>query len=144
VTTDTERTRLLANELAEPPPATINRWIEAKVRLVTRSGRHLVVGAVLVLTACSSGGSSRGTRATDSGRIVPTSASIGTQARGSTTTTTEPPYSFDGSIPPPRLVNTGTDYDAMVRSLAEYAAWLEAHHPDLCLISEVAAPEPVA
>ena len=34
-----------------------------------------------------------------------------------TTTTVPPPYSFDGSVPPPPLLNTGTDYEAIYRSL---------------------------
>ena len=47
-----------------------------------------------------------------------------TTAPSTTTTTTPPPYSFDGSVPAPPLVNTGTDYEAIFRSLSAYGRWL--------------------
>jgi hypothetical protein len=53
-----------------------------------------------------------------------------------TTTSAPPPYSFDGSVPPPPLINTGTDYEAIYRSLSAYATWLLAHNPDESLVHE--------
>ncbi|MGQ0826048.1 MAG: hypothetical protein ACT4OX_13640 [Actinomycetota bacterium] len=57
-----------------------------------------------------------------------------------TTTTTVPLYSFDGSVPPPPLVNTGTDYEAIYRSLDAYQHWLYGHNPDPQLIDEIVVP----
>ncbi|MGQ0826379.1 MAG: hypothetical protein ACT4OX_15350 [Actinomycetota bacterium] len=57
-----------------------------------------------------------------------------------TTTTTVPLYSFDGSVPPPPLVNTGTDYEAIYRSLDAYQHWLYGHNPDPQLIDEIVIP----
>jgi hypothetical protein len=51
-------------------------------------------------------------------------------SRKTTTTTVPPPYSFDGSVPPPPLINTGTDYEAIYRSLSAYARWAESHDPN--------------
>jgi len=48
-----------------------------------------------------------------------------------------PPYSFDGSVPPPRIVDTGTDYLAIARSLLGYASWLKLHNPDSMLLPRV-------
>ncbi len=61
--------------------------------------------------------------------------------RPTTTTTADPrPYSFDGSVPPPEIHQTGTDYGAITISLERYGAWLYAHSPDDALIPRVAAP----
>jgi len=65
---------------------------------------------------------------------LPTATS--TTAPAPTTTTVPPPYSFDGSVPPPPLLNTGTDYAAIYRSLSAYATWLLAHHPEPDLVRE--------
>jgi hypothetical protein len=51
-----------------------------------------------------------------------------------TTTTVPPPYSFDNSVPPPKLINTGTDYASIFSSLNGYASWLKAHGPDTELV----------
>ncbi len=61
-------------------------------------------------------------------------------AQGPTTTTTTPAYSFDDSVPPPKLLNTGTDYVAIVKSLGEYGNWLAAHRPDPALAKKILAP----
>jgi hypothetical protein len=58
------------------------------------------------------------------------------EATTTTTTAPPPPYSFDGSVPPPPLVNTGTDYEAIFRSLSSYATWLLAHNPDPALLGD--------
>ena len=56
---------------------------------------------------------------------LPTATS--TTAPAPTTTTVPPPYSFDGSVPPPPLLNTGTDYEAIYRCLSAYARWAVVH-----------------
>ncbi len=56
---------------------------------------------------------------------LPTATS--TTAPAPTTTTVPPPYSFDGSVPPPPLLNTGTDYEAIYRSLERIRALGRAH-----------------
>lgn len=61
-------------------------------------------------------------------------------AAPATTTTTTPPYSFDGSVPPPDLVNTGTDYVAIAESLDRYRKWLAGHHPDPALLENAYVP----
>lgn len=52
-----------------------------------------------------------------------------------TTTTTMPEFSFDDSVPPPELINTGTDYVAILKSLESYGNWLAAHRPDRSLVA---------
>jgi hypothetical protein len=65
-----------------------------------------------------------------------------TTRRVMTTTvpTTVPAYSFDDSVPPPKLINTGTDYVAILKSLSAYGNWLAAHRPDPALVSDIVAP----
>ncbi len=63
-----------------------------------------------------------------------------TTATATTITTTTPPeFSFDDSVPPPRLVNTGKDYVAILKSLLSYGAWLGAHRPNPTSASSIAA-----
>ena len=50
-----------------------------------------------------------------------------------TTTTRRPAtplYSFDNSVPPPKLINTGTNYKQILQSLLDYGNWISAHRPD--------------
>jgi hypothetical protein len=68
-------------------------------------------------------------------------ASSTTTEPPATTTTTVPSYSFDGSVPPPELVNTGTDYEAIYRSLEDYQRWLYAHNPEPDLVDEIVAED---
>lgn len=63
----------------------------------------------------------------------------GTITKPSTATTKSAEYSFDDSVPPPRLVNTGNDYAAILKSLGEYGSWLGAHRPDPALASAIVA-----
>jgi hypothetical protein len=91
-----------------------------------------VILLALVLASCgaeadASADASRASRRTTTTTVAPT-----------TTTTVAPPYSFDGSVPPPKLINTGTDYAAIVKSLDDYGHWLYAHNPDRSLVGEVA------
>ena len=57
--------------------------------------------------------------------------------RAPTTTTSTPEFSFDDSVPPPKLVNTGTNYVAILKSLEAYGNWLAAHRPDPSFASEI-------
>src|SRR5262245_34419066 len=87
----------------------------------------------LALCACS--GTSRNETKSKVAPVAPT-----TTVPRATSTTTQPPatpYSFDDSVPPPPLINTGTDYIAITRSLIAYDAWLLSHHPDLRLAENV-------
>jgi hypothetical protein len=61
------------------------------------------------------------------------------EAKTTTTTAPPPPYSFDGSVPPPPLVNTGTDYEAIYRSLSAWKTWAESHSPDPAVADEIYA-----
>lgn len=102
--------------------------------------------ATLALAACSGGGDGRDAGSAPATERVdaPTSTSTTTAATSTTTTTVAaeaPPYSFDGSVPPPPLVNTGTDYEAIYRSLEAYSKWLFAHEPSEALLATVAVPE---
>jgi hypothetical protein len=66
-----------------------------------------------------------------------TTEPVATTIPATTTTTVPPPYSFDNSVPAPTLVNTGTDYDAIFRSLDGYVHWLRGHDPDSAKLDEV-------
>ena len=79
---------------------------------MTRRGVSWVSIALLALILAGCGASA------DASDGNPTAKSTSTTTVAPTTTTTvPPPYSFDGSVPPPKLVNTGTDYEAIYRSL---------------------------
>ena len=112
------------------------------------TGVLVAVAGMVVLSACS------GANTTASPPIMetaPTSTSAprtaGTATTGrpratttTTATTTPPPeFSFDESVPPPKLVNTGTDYVAILKSLVEYGNWLGAHRPNPTLTASIVA-----
>jgi hypothetical protein len=90
--------------------------------------------ALLGLTGCS--GSSGKKDAPSTTQV----ASTTTSAPKPTTTTTVPLFSFDNSVPPPKLINTGSDYKAIMQSLLDYANWIDAARPDAAFIPKVAAP----
>jgi hypothetical protein len=91
----------------------------------------LVAGALLV-------GACGGTKSASTDG--PSAASPTThRAHPTTTTTVSPPYSFDDSVPPPPLVNTGTNYIAILKSLEAYGDWTTAHRPDPTLVSRFVA-----
>jgi len=102
--------------------------------------------AVATLAGCSGGAAAR---STDSPRGVPGSGSrsLSTSARNVPTTATTlrrtpkpaPPYSFDGSVPAPRVIDTGANLVAIGTSLVYYGQWLYAHNPDGALIPRFAA-----
>ncbi|MDQ1434729.1 MAG: hypothetical protein QOF59_1545 [Actinomycetota bacterium] len=101
----------------------------------------VLVAGIFVLGACSGGSKNAGSSVTstkpDRATSVPNTA---TTVPRTTTTTTTPEYSFDDSVPPPKLINTGTDYVAILKSLDNYGNWLEAHRPDPTLAAETLAP----
>jgi hypothetical protein len=92
-----------------------------------------VLAPVLALSAC--GGSQ-----TES--TAPHGAAASTTSAPSTTSTTAAapklPYSFDDNAPPPPLLNTGTNYVEIAKSLLDYSNWLLSHRPDSTLIERVA------
>jgi hypothetical protein len=109
-----------------------------------------VLGAgivIVVVSACS--GRTATTRAPISSETTRTSRSATTTATNArprrTTTATAPgvtptatpEFSFDESVPPPKLVNTGTDYVAILKSLGAYGNWLAAHRPDPARVSTI-------
>src|SRR5262245_1311496 len=85
----------------------------------------IVVGA-LALAGCGGSGDRAASDHTTTSAPAPT-----------TTTTVPPPYSFDNSVPPPKLINTGSNYASIARSLDDYGHWLYAHHPDPVLAAEI-------
>jgi hypothetical protein len=114
----------------------------------------LVAGIVIVVASACSGRTAT-TRATTTAtttnaphtsRSAASAASTATTVRPRSTTTTAAPtvtptttpeFSFDDSVPPPKLVNTGTDYVAILRSLGAYGNWLAAHRPDPARVSTI-------
>jgi hypothetical protein len=97
-----------------------------------------VLAPVLAFTACASEPEDAppARRGTASAIESPTTVKT---APPSTTTTVAQPYSFEPAPTPPPLLNTGTDYVAIARSLLEYSNWLLAHRPDDRLIDNIAA-----
>ncbi len=94
-----------------------------------------MAGAVFAGACGGAGSKSTGTKPAHPGVVLTTPTS-----RPPSTTTTVPAYSFDDSVPPPRLINTGTDYVAILKSLSAYGNWLAAHHPDPALVANIVAP----
>jgi hypothetical protein len=95
-------------------------------------GRQVISISLLGFAACSS--SSQKAAAPSS--APPTSSARPT----STTTTTVPLYSFDNRVPPPKLVNTGTNYKDILQSLLDYANWTVAHRVEPSLAANFTAP----
>jgi len=98
----------------------------------------LVLAALLAGGCGTSRSDSRGTTPGHPGVVLTTPTTR--WANTTTTSTTVPVYSFDGSVPPPKLVNTGTNYVAILRSLSAYGNWLAAHRPDPTLVRNIVAP----
>ncbi len=103
------------------------------MREVATWGRQVIFISMLGFAACSSAGTPKATRPPPAPR---TTVALPT----TTTTTTIPLYSFDDSVPPPKLVDTGTNYKKILQSLLDYGNWLASHRPDAALIANVAAP----
>ena len=97
----------------------------------------LVVGA-LFAGACGTTKSDARAETPVHPGVIPRTPSTQPPPR-TTPSTSVPAYSFDGSVPPPKLVNTGTDYVAILKSLDTYGNWLAAHRPDPTLVGDVIA-----
>jgi hypothetical protein len=95
-----------------------------------------VVGALLAGACGTSKSDSRGEMPGHPGVVLTTPT---TRPAPTTTSTTVPAYSFDDSVPPPKLVNTGTDYVAILKSLDAYSNWLAAHRPRPALVDAFVA-----
>ena len=107
---------------------------------VGKRGIGVVVAGLFVLGACSTGSKAAEVPVVSS--TVRTSTSpprTATTVPRSTTTTSTPAYSFDDSVPAPKILNTGTNYVAILQSLENYGTWLAAHHPDPALVSRIIA-----
>jgi hypothetical protein len=102
---------------------------------MTRRGVSWVSIALLALVIAGCGASADASADASDGHPTAKPGSTTTVAP-TTTTTVPPPYSFDGSVPPPKLINTGTDYEAIYRSLSAYATWLLAHNPNSSLLPD--------
>ncbi len=96
----------------------------------------LYLALVLSVAACSS----NDTKASAPTAPPSTRAPTTPPAPDPTTTTTVPLYSFDNSVPPPKLINTGTDYKKIVKSLLDYSSWMVGHHPTRDAVDTIAAP----
>lgn len=106
---------------------------------------------IVVLSACSGANTTASPpirqTATTSTSARRTTATTGRPRATTTTTTTRTPppefgfpaFSFDESVPPPKLVNTGTDYVAILKSLVEYGNWLGGHRPNPALTASIVA-----
>ena len=70
-------------------------------------------------------------------RGLSTAPTTATTGPATTTTTAPEPYSFEPAPKPPPLINTGTDYVAITKSLLEYGSWLLSHQPDVALLHDV-------
>ena len=98
-------------------------------------GRCRVVGVAVALllapTACGDDDEGGGTTATAGDRSTTTTESDATTTTATTATTT-----FAQADDPPPLVNTGEDFDAIVRSFVAYGSWLGAH-PNVDALGEI-------
>jgi hypothetical protein len=93
------------------------------VRDVGKRGVVELVAGLAILSACSGG--------SNPVAAPPTSVSSTSVAPvRTTTTTTTPEFSFDDSVPPPKLINTGKNYVAILKSLESYGNWTASHRPD--------------
>jgi hypothetical protein len=109
----------------------------------------LVAGIVIVVvSACSGHTATTGAPTTNTSRsgasTAKTAATVRPRSAATATTTTvapatAPEFSFDESVPPPKLVNTGTDYVAILKSLGAYGNWLAAHRPEPARVSTIIA-----
>lgn len=95
----------------------------------------LFVAAIAALGACNGtgSGSAAGSAPTAPAPSVTTGRPKSPGRAAISVPATTPEFSFDDSVPPPRLVNTGTDYAAILRSLEAYGNWIGAHRPDPAL-----------
>jgi hypothetical protein len=98
---------------------------------VGKPGLICIIVGVVAMSACSSA-KSAATDAPTSAAVRVTTTTVHPRA---TTTTSTPDFSFDDSVPPPKLVNTGKNYVAILKSLEAYGSWTIAHRPDPALLN---------
>lgn len=106
------------------------------VRHVGKRAGGVLVASIAALTGCSGSGPTAAPSETTSRSAVTTPTTVRPRV---TTTTTVPEFSFDDSVPPPKLVNTGTNYVAILKSLQAYDNWGAAHRPDPALTARTVA-----
>jgi hypothetical protein len=94
----------------------------------------LAIAAVITVGACSSANRAS-TDPTTSAPVSAPSATTTTVRPHPAAITPTPDFSFDDSVPPPKLVNTGKNYVAILKSLEAYGNWAAAHHPDPALVA---------
>jgi hypothetical protein len=104
---------------------------------VGKRASGVFVVAIVIFGGCGKSG-------TPGSQAAPTpksSAAPTTTGRPPSTTTPPPPpeFSFDDSVPPPKLVNTGTNYVEILKSLERYGNWAAAHRPDPALVVRINA-----
>jgi hypothetical protein len=122
------------------------------VRHVGKRASSVLVAGIVTLSACSasertatprkpttSSGSAAAPRTASSATSPPPRSTTSSTAT-STATSAPPDFSFDDSVAPPRLVNTGTDYVSILKSLESYGNWLAAHRPEPALALTTVAP----
>jgi hypothetical protein len=96
----------------------------------------LVIGALLAGACSAAKAASDGESPGHPGVVLTTPTA---RPSPTTTATTVPAYSFDNSVPPPPLLNTGTDYVAIIKSLQAYGDWTTSHLPDPKLVDRFVA-----
>lgn len=107
--------------------------------------------ALALLAGCGAGSDAAtpprpvGTTAPSAAAAAPTTARPPVPTTSPTTapaaSAAVPPYSFDGSVPPPPLESTGSDFAAIFRSLDTYTHWVMAHRPDPALMEQAVSPQ---
>ncbi len=100
----------------------------------------VLVAGIFVIGACSGGSKNAEPGATKPSASTGAPRTTTTAPRPTTTTTSTPEYSFDDSVPPPKLINSGTNYIAILESMNRYGSWLAAHHPDPALVATIVVP----
>jgi hypothetical protein len=118
------------------------------VRRVGKRASSVLVAGIVTLSACSASERTATPRkptaaprtASSATSPPPRSTTTATSATTSKANSTRPDFSFDDSVPPPRLVNTGTDHVAILKSLESYGNWMAAHRPDPSLALTTVAP----
>jgi len=71
---------------------------------------------------------------------IPRTAVPSTAVPRTTAPSPRPLYSFDDSVPPPHVANTGTDYEKILQSLLDYSDFVRAHREDPALAVKFTAP----
>jgi hypothetical protein len=96
-------------------------------------GRQVISISLLGFAACSNSG-------TPKASAPPSAPPTATTGPTSATATTTPLYSFDNSVPPPKLANTGSNHKKILQSLLDYANWTVAHRVEPSLAANFTAP----